>query len=239
VTAPGGYARTTAITLSPRVVPWVAPACLVVAFVLTFFPWVGYFPGGYGVVTQSGWGAAFGMEPTVDRVFNKNVEWTTRTPPEFKPGAGPFLILSLLLLVPAVVAAAAAVALPRLHGRVNLPPQLATLEPWRWLLTTALTLLVLFFLTLQLSVGFSLDNRTRDRIEKKHEEARKAAKTDDEEKWVDIQIGMKYAELAVRRTWNLRLTFLLLVLAALGAAAANWLEQRGPGRPPPRFEILW
>ena len=57
---PGGYTHRLTITLNPQIVPWVAPVCLVLVFVLSFFPWVGRFYGSYDVLTQSAWGAAFG-----------------------------------------------------------------------------------------------------------------------------------------------------------------------------------
>src|SRR5262249_26778383 len=41
--------------ISPRVVRWIGPIALIVLFVLTFFPWVGSYPGGIGAYTQNGW----------------------------------------------------------------------------------------------------------------------------------------------------------------------------------------
>lgn len=235
--APAGYTRKAAFALNPRVVPWIAPICLFVVFVLTFFPWVGYFPGGYGVLTQSAWGAAFGGY-SVDKVFDSKMEWEKSTKDDEKPGAGVLLIFFLLALAPAVLLGAAAVALPRIKGQVKLPPVATRLEPFRWLLTTAVTLIALLFLLLQLLTGFSLEARTRDKIDKASEAARKAA-TPEGEKFVDIQDGMKLGAFMMHRTLWLRLSFFLLVLAALGAGTAHWLEQRGPNRPLPRFEAMW
>src|SRR5262245_36729946 len=37
---PAGYRHTATIWISPRVVPWIGPAALLLAFVLSFFPWL-------------------------------------------------------------------------------------------------------------------------------------------------------------------------------------------------------
>src|SRR6516165_110494 len=54
----GPYAR--GLTINPRLIAWLAPVCLLLIFVCLFFTWNGMFPGGVGVVTQSGWQTAFG-----------------------------------------------------------------------------------------------------------------------------------------------------------------------------------
>src|SRR5690242_15193101 len=41
-TPPGDYTHTRTIWISPRVVPWIAPAAAVVVLLLSFFPWAGY-----------------------------------------------------------------------------------------------------------------------------------------------------------------------------------------------------
>ncbi|MBL8799658.1 MAG: hypothetical protein JNM56_37595, partial [Planctomycetia bacterium] len=56
------------LNVNPRVVPWLAPLSLLAMFVLLFFSWVGMYPGGVGVVTQSGWQAAIGSA-TVDKAW--------------------------------------------------------------------------------------------------------------------------------------------------------------------------
>src|SRR5205823_664998 len=59
---PGDYTHRWSVHVHPHVLPWVAVAAVLVMFVLSFFPWVGRYPGGVPFVTQSAWQAAFGAE---------------------------------------------------------------------------------------------------------------------------------------------------------------------------------
>src|SRR5213079_261119 len=54
-----GFGRVASFPLDPRVIRWVPAGALFLAFVLTFFPWNGLFPGGYSAYTQSAWGGLF------------------------------------------------------------------------------------------------------------------------------------------------------------------------------------
>jgi hypothetical protein len=144
-----------------------------------------------------------------------------------------FLLLGLL---PAVTIAVAVAALPELKKRFSLPPIVAILEPYRWLIVTGVTLVALFFLLLQAVTSFSIESRTRGAI-------KPAAQTGNlnpiDAKWLEILQGKEEAASGLRRTSSLRLAFTLLIVAAGGAAAAHWLEHRGKGRPLPRIELMW
>src|SRR5260370_42181120 len=50
---PAGYEHEFVIGLNHLVVPWITPVCLVLVLFLWFSPWVGLYPGGYGVYTQN------------------------------------------------------------------------------------------------------------------------------------------------------------------------------------------
>ena len=55
-----GYGRGVAFPFKAGWLDWVPAACVLLAFVLTFFPWVEMKLGGYTILNQSGWEAAFG-----------------------------------------------------------------------------------------------------------------------------------------------------------------------------------
>jgi hypothetical protein len=227
-----------ATTLNPQILPWVAPICLILVFVLSFFPWVGRYYGGYGVITQSAWGAAFGSS-SVDEVYDNKTHWDEETKPEEKPGVSVLMIFFLIVgLLPAVAVGLAAAALPRLKSQFKLPPGLVLAEPWRWLIVTGVTAVALLFLFLQMVTSFSIESRTRDQVAKAAAQGRVGANAIDS-KWIDIEEGKELAGSGLRRTFYLRLSFLLLIIAVAGAAATHWLENRGPDRSLPRFEILW
>jgi hypothetical protein len=43
----------------------------------------------------------------------------------------------------------------------------------------------------------------------------------------------------VKRTWYLRLAFVLHIIATVAAALVFWIERRGPNQPPPALELRW
>jgi hypothetical protein len=229
------------------VLPWVAPAALVLTFVLSFFPWVGRFPGGHAALTQNAWQAAFNGW-SEDRVYAKRVQADMTVPDRGKvadmklpmpdgPGVNLLLLFCILTFVPALVLALAVAALP--HVQYKLPPAVERLRPWRWALVGALTTLAVLFLLLQALTGFTLESQTRDLAAKALEAERKRADTDEGEKRIDMLQGALVGAQGLERTAYLRLAFCLMLLAALGAWATHWLELRGPGRPRPRVEWMW
>jgi hypothetical protein len=235
---PAGYAHTMALTLNPHVLPWIAPAGLFLVFVLSFFPWVGHFYGSYSVMTQNAWQAAFGGY-TLDEVYDNKTHWDKDTKSEDKPGAGVVMIFFLFLgLFPAVLVGVGAVLLPRLQAQFKMPPGVAVMMPWRWLIVMAFTLVPLLFLFLQVVTPFSIESRDRANVARDFEQERKGANAIDT-KWIDINEQKKITEAGLRRTSYMRLSFLLLVISAAGAALTHWVEHRGASRPLPRIEILW
>jgi hypothetical protein len=229
---PDGFTHTRAITINPQVLPWIAPACLCLVFVLSFFPWVGYYPGGYGVVTQSAWGAAFGGY-SVDPVFNIKEHWTSSGDSD-KPGAGALMIIFLILgLLPAVLVSLAAIALPHLKQQFQLPPGAVKVEPWRWMIVSGAALIAFLFLFLQVLTSFSIESKTRRAV------AQSITKDTTETEWVGIQEGEELGKKGLYRTAYLRLSLFLLAVAAAGAVTTHWIEHRGPSRPLPRLELHW
>jgi hypothetical protein len=122
----GDYTHTRTIWISPRVVPWLAPAALLIAFLLTFFSWA-YAAG--TAVDHIAWG--WGWWP----------EWNVLT-----------LLYTLVLL--AALFVSAAITVLRLIPNFKVPAGLEQIWPWRAGLAALFALLGLFFLGMQLVVGF-------------------------------------------------------------------------------------
>jgi hypothetical protein len=184
----GESAHTRTLWVSPRVVPWLAPAALLVAFLLTFFSWTATYPVGDRVIVDHlAWG--WGWSP----------EWNALT-----------LLYTLVLLL--AFLASAAVTVLRLIPGFQVPPALQQVWPWRSGLVALLAFLGLFFLVMQLLIGFdpSVDKDVRpDVLARLHLTP-----------WV----------------W---LALLAQVVALVGALLDFWLEVRGPGRPMPRVDLSW
>lgn len=178
----GDYTRTSTIWISPRVVPWVAPTALLLAFLLTFFPWAGYAGTEINHIAW-GWGFSQGNALT---------------------------ILYLLVLLFAFLLSIAITAL-RLIPDFKLPPGLQQIWPWRSGAVALFAFLGLFFLVMQLFVGFVPAKDTP----------------------ADLLIGLLHTAAAV---W---LTLLFQLVGLVGALLDFWLEIRGPSRPVPRIDIHW
>ncbi len=124
----GDYAHTRTIWISPRVVPWLAPVSLLVAFLLTLFPWAGYADG----ESYLAWGWGWGRSP----------QWN------------PLTSLYTLMLLFALLLSVAITAVRLIPG-IKLPGALQQVWPWRAGLVAFFAFLGFFFLLLQLFIGFS------------------------------------------------------------------------------------
>jgi hypothetical protein len=237
---PEGYQHSLAVWFSPRVLPWVAPACLLLVFVLLFFDWTGLYPGGVPAVTGNAWRAAFGAywvdgdikAYTIDGELTPVLAVTGDEKNE--PGVSVLTILYLLLFFPVLVVTVASVVITMIP--VKLPPQADQLLPWRWGIAAAANLILFLFLGLQVLLGFSLDNRYTDW-------ANKASKLDKpnptgaERKTADARRG-ELLEIQQHTNW-LRLVVLLHLTAIVCAALMFWLNRRGTHRPLPKIELVW
>ncbi len=124
---PAGYRRTYTVWVSPRVVPWMAPACLIVVFIFSFFTWLTVYEAGGTRRGESAWEIAFGH-------------------------GNALLVVYLILFLLALLITLASAALPWLP--TTLPPAVQPLVPWRSGIVTGAILLAFLFLFLQLLKGF-------------------------------------------------------------------------------------
>jgi hypothetical protein len=126
----GDYTRTRTVWISPRVMPWLAPACLLVVFLLTFFPWATITATGGAEESHTAYGMAFGL--------SKSNALTI------------FFLVMMFLALPLSLAITALRQVPGFH----VPAALAQVWPWRAALVALLAFVGLFFLLMQLFVGF-------------------------------------------------------------------------------------
>jgi hypothetical protein len=137
VSAAAGYRRTATVHISPRVVPWVGPAGLIVGFGLSFFAWLIYVApadeNGGPITAASAWGLAFS-----------------------RPVNG-LSILFLLFLSGALLLSAAGLILPRIP--TSLPGAVRAILPLRAAIALALVTMACAFLVLQLTLGFEQEHQ--------------------------------------------------------------------------------
>jgi hypothetical protein len=126
---PVGYMHTRTIYLTPRIVPWLAPVCLVLVFVLLWCTWI--MEPVKTDIYQTGWGTAFGKD--------SNLLGT----------------IHVLIFLPALLLAIAIHAVP--HLSVELPPWAKELWPHRAAILAAITFISFMFLVIELGAGFGIE----------------------------------------------------------------------------------
>jgi hypothetical protein len=229
---PEGYHHTATVWFSPKVLPWIAPVCLLLVFVLLFFNWVGVYPGGEPAVTQNAWQAAFGVEP-VEGDLKQLVPFVEDG--KYKPGVSVLTIFYLLLFFPVLAVTIASVVISMIH--IKLPPGVDKILPWRWGIVAAVNLVLFLFLALQVLLGFSLDSRYTDWVDKHVKRDTKENPTTPQKKENDAQRG-ELLERLTHTIW-LRLVIILHLAAIVCAALMFWVSQSGTHRPLPKLELMW
>jgi hypothetical protein len=227
---PTDYRHRRSLHVNPGVLRWVALVAVLGMFVLSFFPWAGRYAGGVPVVTQSAWQAAFGAVDDESKQLPADLPVRPVSKEERAPGAGVWLIFWVLLLILAVLLTLAAVLWELMP--TALPAALQKFRPWRWGLVTAVTLLALVLLVLQVVSGFPLEGRVVEEAEKLVA-ARGIPPTDVR---AEVMRGQLVGEL--HRTAAVMWVTVLNALGALAALLVLWVERRG-NRPLPRLDLLW
>lgn len=233
-----GPLRSHGVPLDPRVMAWLPAACLTVCLVLTFFPWVGAYPGGYRVCSQNPWEAGV-----------RDVNFPATAVPEAVQKAEPelralapinlFMLLYGILLVVTVLLAWLERVFHTVPDVTTLPGPLAWLPrvwPHRFALLLGLTGLLLFLVGFQVWRGFGLETAVERYATNLHATEVEAADTNAKKQIAQIGIGMDAARFAVQPTTVRDLAVAAHVVAVLGVLARVWLTRRGP-KPPPRLAL--
>jgi hypothetical protein len=231
---PAGYQHSAVYTLNAKVIPWIAPVCLVLIFFLIFFSWTGAFPAGYGVYTQSGFQAIWGWFST-DSVGDEVLKRAEDIHQNISANWVGMLLYFLLVLVSLVLAFAPTILK---QTSVRLPPTVQQVLPWRTALLSGAIVIAFLVLVLQLWGGLGLERALTAPTHASFESEYKAANSAEKREKVEIQEAMQIGQLHLRRTFALRLLFLLQLLAIMGIGLEVWLERRGP-RPMPRIQVQW
>jgi hypothetical protein len=237
---PGDYTHRWSAHVNPRVLQVLVVLAMLGVVVLSFFPWVGRYPGGLPVVTQSAWQAAFGSE-TVDTELKKmlpELRLGPATKTDEPVGSSGMLILFVLLLIPTLLVTVAAAFWDALPAAVR--ARIQGLKSWRWGLAVLLLLLTFVLLVVQQVSGFNLETRTTADVDRAVEDLQKAA-TASEAKSVDVkraavERGVRLHQL--QRTAALSWATWLEALALICALLVVWVERRA-NRPLPRLDVLW
>lgn len=226
--------RQWSVTLCPQGLAWVPVIALTLTLLLTFFPWVGIYPGGIGGYVQSPWGAMVGNF-TSDHVVEDllKLEGRLRERISWDWMMVPYL-LGLLL---AVFLAACDRFLPSAGSPMPSPlvAWLGSIWTQRARILPALAGALLALLVIQWLAGFSLENAIRKEVASTFAEARQqAGNVSAEQKKIDIREDMVLASYRLGHTLWCSLALAAQAIAVLALLANLALEARGK-QPPPRI----
>jgi hypothetical protein len=249
--APRTYRHALPLRFNPVFLRWLVPVCLIAVVVFSiFFPWIGSYPGGVTIVSQTGWQAAFG-----DWTKGQLVEDLRKAAPPIEaawtmvdvPKASLLLILYQILTWLAVLLAIAFIVFNLLPA--NTGGFIRGLRRWQGLILGGVALLAFAFLLIETLAGFKLRTTVANQSNQFiNEEA--ITKTippnvelQDKQKQliqdlVQAARGAVLGAVSIRYTWWFRLAYILLLLAAIGGLLEFWGVRRGK-RPPPKIEFAW
>ena len=231
----GGYTKTMGFTISPKVVAWLPAVFFTLAFVLTFFPWVGTHIGGHTVYSQGPWRAIFGYvntNPGLEAVAPAGtIGWTE----EKVHGDWALMVPFLLLLIAAMALALADRGFQSLDPR-KVPP-LAKIWPVRHTVIAALGVAAVTLVVIQSLNGFGLERGARQVVrENPALKAEREAAQGNEAKLIAVKQKeeQELAKFGLGRTTAMHVAVLLTVLGSLAALGTIVLDRRG-NKPPPKL----
>lgn len=244
-----GSARGFGFAFDPKWLDWVPAGCLLLAFVLTFFPWSEMKLGGYTVMTQNGWEAMYAGKgdntPSGDEWKKLDAGLAGKAEDDKYKAAALrsdwLLLLPYLLLLTLLVLLAAAervvrdpATFPATAGLTFLPPL------WKWRLVVIGGLAVLTFLILwfQAFSGFSLQRAISSFAYFEYNQELAKGPTDSQKRELAIQGGQTAGRYAVHQTIWLNLLLVLHAVAVVALAARFWIDSRG-AKPLPRLDVRW
>lgn len=212
---------------------WLGPIALTIALVSALaFSWVGSFPGGIRVFSQSPLdalfaafnGSSFDTLQTDEKAIRENIQWNGLLLPFF------------LSLLAATALAWLTVIYPQ-PTVTTVPAPLAWLvafQPRRHFFLIVLTTTALIFLLIQCWRGFGLESAVHRIAQTRNSEALNAATTPYEIQKVEIRIGQEIGHFCLQDTLASRIGVWALILALVFLLIRWWLDRRGD-KPEPRL----
>lgn len=233
-TAPAGGFR---FVIKKNVIRWLGPAGLLILFFLSFFNWVGAYPAGYPVYTQSAWQimtGGFTTDLAADEVFARESQLSGTSSGSFSIG-----FVLIILIFAAILAAAdlaeeyITFAVPDVVQKVW-PHRLTVLSIISIVFFGLLSARCIFGLGIETAVGPMADTMvTTPQLDANAppESAKAKAKR-------EFKRAEEIARLGIRRTWGWRIAYSAAALALIGYGLEVILNRRGR-RPEPVVELRW
>lgn len=235
VDVPAGYHRTHTVVVSPKMFIWTPVILFTIAFICTFFPWVGTTIGGNMVDSQGPWRAMFGgvnRNYELEKVMGLPSGWLDHVKSNWE-----LLLPGLLCLVVAVVLAWADRLQPQINWRMT--PAMQRAWVWRHTLTAAFGAAAFALIICQMSYGFGLQRAVQKVVTDRFADQRAAVAGSPSRQWdLDYLEEQEYDKFNLIHTFWPYLGLTCLALAVLAILCRLGLERRGT-RPPPRLVLQY
>ena len=226
------------ITFNPSWVDWVPVACFTLILVLTFLTWVGVYPGGVRIYSQTPWHALIGsVSPNTlpedllleEKYFEENVTGNRWLIAYF-----PLLFVALLLSwLDRII---------RNPTVTSVPGPLAWLPsiwPKRFMTLTVLSALMLALILIQTWRGYGLETAVHKKVADKHAEQLEKADVTPKKQKVYVAIGAELGAYQLQGTTPLNLAILAHAVALGALLVSSFLHHNRAGRPLPRLSLQY
>lgn len=246
-----GYTGSASILIPNTVIAWTPAIALTFIFFLTFFSWVGTFPGDYRMFTQRPWDAMFGHVENHQKLFKEaNVEIKAIREETSADLSTLFPYLACLIISLPLVWLDRLLPNPKPE---SLPPMihwLPAVTERRVTLMIILTTASFVLLVLQVYRGFGLEHTIEARIaqaigetdgtqEAAEGEEPAIPKADPEGSLTPFQIGETMGRYNLQTTTALMLALLLQFAAMAACWLRTWLDNRPGSAPPLKLAVHW
>jgi membrane protein implicated in regulation of membrane protease activity len=228
-----GLQHTKTLSFDIDIIRWIPAAAFGLIFILSFFSWVGSYPGGYPAYTQYGWQSLF-ANLSADEVADD--EWKQKQALSDAVKSSWYLLPYFLLLLPACILAVAGPILTL--TKPQLPPVVEQILHYRAVLLAVFAIFTMLALTLQWSRGFGLEQAVHSKVEEQLAEKKANANTPDKKQRYEMQYDSQVSAWCLRTTIWLRVVFFLHLVAAFAVAGEASLQLRGK-KPAPRVGVMW
>lgn len=225
--------RERTLFLSRRVIPWVAPACFSLIFLLSFVSWIGVYPAGEPVYTQNAWQAVFARF-SVGPVGGTKFEPIEENLQQAISSNWLMLPSYLMMLLLGNVIAWVGPILPRVLRPI--PPKLVPILAYRNLALCAVAGLCLLVLLGQMSLGFGLENAVERVVAE--QVGPDTSKTYQQRHEYQVRFDSELGAFRLERTTAFYLVLLAHFVALMAIGVETWLARRRD-REPPSITIRW
>lgn len=214
------------LRLNPLWLDWVPAAAITLAFLCTFFFWVGSYPGGTRVYAQNGWLALIG-DVSVNALPEKLIDDEKEIEANLRGNRW------LIAYFPALFAALGLFWIERFvknPTQSSVPGPLAWLPdnwPKRFALLTGLSLILLLLIAVQSWRGYGLENAIRTKVNTQFAEMESQADTTPKRQTVAVLKGRELARYELHGTTPLDVAIFAHALAFAAMAGRWWLHHRG------------